>query len=413
MAHHKEGLDRATRIITPELALGLLDALNVGLLLVDRAGCVIHRNRTAATLLPAGDKLDELFTIPATNGSPIPSKSWSAILNNVINSDQAGTATCDSVPNGSSSPNSCRIRMLPLLNESCPDETRVVLLVDHSSANAVASDPETFAAPGQHKQGPTHQCSASPAIPGDAAARVAHELNNPIDAILRYINLAIRLSENVSEPKLHDYLAQSRSALMRMVEIISDMLIGPLAPCESTEPLNMQTVIEDAIRTHLLAAETANIEVTHDVVSGNIHPRHGTRLYQICTNLIRNAIDAMPNGGRLEITALHEPTDPYQNIDAPAWLVIRVADTGVGLPDDVNCVFDANYSTKPSAHSGGLGLSICKEYAEAMGGTIEAAHAESGGAVFTVKLPGSLCLSGVATGPSPASLSRSWAANDH
>ena len=59
---------------------------------------------------------------------------------------------------------------------------------------------------------------------GRLAARVAHELNNPLDGILRYINLALRVADDPPESKLKSYLSESRTGLMRMVQIISELL---------------------------------------------------------------------------------------------------------------------------------------------------------------------------------------------
>ena len=107
----------------------------------------------------------------------------------------------------------------------------------------------------------------------------------------------------------------------------------------------------------------------------------GNRLYQVCRNLIKNAIDAMPDGGRLSITTGL----------ADAHVVIRVSDTGVGLPDDPQKVFEASYTTKPAGEGTGLGLAICKDYIENMGGTLGTATGEDGGAVFTIMIPESAC----------------------
>ena len=107
----------------------------------------------------------------------------------------------------------------------------------------------------------------------------------------------------------------------------------------------------------------------------------GSRLYQVCGNLIKNAIDAMPDGGRLAVTAGMVDDE----------VVIRVADTGVGLPDEVDKVFEPFFTTKAAGKGTGLGLAICKDFVEDMHGAITAAPGEEGGAVFTIRIPISSC----------------------
>ncbi|MCH7873611.1 MAG: HAMP domain-containing histidine kinase, partial [Planctomycetes bacterium] len=107
----------------------------------------------------------------------------------------------------------------------------------------------------------------------------------------------------------------------------------------------------------------------------------GTRLYQICCNLLKNAIDAMVDGGHVSITT--SVVDEH--------VVIEFADTGPGLPDDGDAIFELFYTTKEPGTGTGLGLAICKEYVEAMQGTITAAPGDEGGAVFTVRIPVSAC----------------------
>ena len=218
---------------------------------------------------------------------------------------------------------------------------------------------------------------------GKLATRVAHELNNPLDGILRYINLALRIVGDAPESKLKSYLAQSRSGLMRMVQIIGDLLEFSRITEGEFDEVGINEIIEESMRSLAAAADANHVIVTADFQSQNMPTVRGSRLYQICCNLIRNAVDAMPDGGRLSITSgLVEDQ-----------VVIRIADTGVGLPTPVERVFEPFFTTKAPGKGTGLGLAICKDFIDDMGGTITAAPGESGGAVFTVRIPVSSCLS--------------------
>jgi signal transduction histidine kinase len=101
------------------------------------------------------------------------------------------------------------------------------------------------------------------------------------------------------------------------------------------------------------------------------------RLRQVVSNLVSNALNQMPDGGRLDVTARAEG----------AGVIIEVADTGPGIPPDrLERVFERFVKSGDSTGSG-LGLSIARDLVEAHGGTITAANRPEGGAVFTIDLP--------------------------
>ena len=99
-------------------------------------------------------------------------------------------------------------------------------------------------------------------------------------------------------------------------------------------------------------------------------------LKRVLSNLILNAIQAMPDGGSLTVAV--SSTDEH--------VIITVKDTGVGIPkESIPKIFEAFFTTK--AQGQGLGLSICKKFVEANGGSIEVESEEGKGTIFTVKLP--------------------------
>ena len=104
----------------------------------------------------------------------------------------------------------------------------------------------------------------------------------------------------------------------------------------------------------------------------------------MCCNLSKTAIDAMPNGGRLTVKTGLVDDD----------VLIRVTDTGEGLPEPIDRVFEAFYTTKPAGQGTGLGLAICRDFIEEMQGTIRAENGPTGGAIFTVRVPVAECLAG-------------------
>jgi signal transduction histidine kinase len=98
--------------------------------------------------------------------------------------------------------------------------------------------------------------------------------------------------------------------------------------------------------------------------------------------LLANALDQMPNGGRLTVTTRDTHMDGRRHLE------LRVEDTGPGIaPENVDKLFEPFFTTKPEGKGTGLGLSICLGIVEAHGGTISAENLPYGGAVFVVRLP--------------------------
>ena len=110
-----------------------------------------------------------------------------------------------------------------------------------------------------------------------------------------------------------------------------------------------------------------------------VDPGH---LQQVLINLLTNAIEATPAGGRVEVTAA-----PLTQDENPG-VAIAVRDTGSGIPEQVlPRIFDPFFSTKPAHVGTGLGLSICRDLVKSNGSDIQVASQPGEGTVFTVWLP--------------------------
>jgi len=213
---------------------------------------------------------------------------------------------------------------------------------------------------------------------GKHASKVAHELNNPLDGILRYINLAMRIveQENLTKPK--EYLTQCREGLMRMVQIVSELLEFSRSTYTPLEYVKVEQIIEDAVKTMESKAEATDISIVRNYTFGMPQVRSGN-LFQVFCNLVKNALDAMPNGGELRIST---------SLVADDTIMIELHDTGTGLPPgSMEAIFEPFFTTKEGSKGTGLGLAVCRDIVESYHGRITAQNAPDGGSIFSVYLP--------------------------
>ena len=213
---------------------------------------------------------------------------------------------------------------------------------------------------------------------GKLAGKVAHELNNPMDGILRYINLAIRILEEEKLDKPIDYLQQCQKGLMRMTGIISELLEFSRSNHSAIEEASIDQIIDDTIKSMTPRSVAAGVEIVRNYSSPL--PRAGSsNLFQVFCNLIKNAIDAMEQGGKITISS---------NVDSNNVVSIEFRDTGPGFaPENSESIFEPFFTTKRLGLGTGLGLAICKDIIEKYGGNITAQNAADGGSIFTVYLP--------------------------
>ncbi len=344
-----------------EVAPDILNSLGAGLLVVDRSCTIRYRNAAASTWLAEGDDLESVFAEAHFLG---PFEGWSAEVSRVVDSGRKVLFECAIRSSDGTPPVLLTLRCTPLRGgESSECVTGVVLLIEQDAARDELDE--------------RLEVSKRLASLGKLAARVAHELNNPLDGILRYVNLSIRMLGDTSESKLKSYLAESRTGLMRMLQIIGDLLEFSRSTDGEFDEVEINEVIEQAIRANASALEAARIVVTADFQCPDMPVVRGSRLYQVLCNLIRNAVDATPQGGRLSITSGVVDSD----------VMIHVADTGVGLPADTERIFEPFFTTKDPGKGTGLGLAICRDFIEDMQGTITAAPGDDGGALFTIRIP--------------------------
>ncbi|HNQ22014.1 MAG TPA: ATP-binding protein [Phycisphaerae bacterium] len=357
------GTSTNPRTLPADAALEVLESLPGGVLLVAPDLTVCYRTAAAGTCLAPGDDLPTIFA-----GARFldPFDGWPSEIARLLASGASARFAC-ALPGGTTGQGL-------IILDCAPWRTR-----EGGAVHGIVVHLED----GSKWVGLEQRLAVAErlAAVGKLAAKVAHELNNPLDGILRYVNLALRLVGDAPEPKLRAYLDESRTGLMRMVQIIGELLEFSRSTQGEFDVLPVNEVVVQALNSLGPAAEARNIVVAADFQQQHLPGIRGGRLLQVCCNLIKNAIDAMPQGGRLTVT-----TGIVQE-----QVVIRVADTGVGLPNPPERVFEPFFTTKPPGQGTGLGLAICRDYITGMQGTIDAAGGEQGGAVFTVRIPVAAC----------------------
>ena len=210
---------------------------------------------------------------------------------------------------------------------------------------------------------------------GQLAAGAAHEINNPLTAILGFSDLL------ADDPTLSEK-ARSTAAKIRDQARRTKTLVGNLLSFARQVPveralLDINTVVANAVQLRTLDLHNPNIKIELQLESVLPSVRgDGNQLIQVFFNIISNAVDAMEtNGGVLTIKSMRNRAN----------VVVLFTDSGPGIKEP-DRVFDPFYTTKPVGKGTGLGLSICFGIMQEHGGKISCYNGERGGAVFRVEL---------------------------
>jgi PAS domain S-box-containing protein len=216
---------------------------------------------------------------------------------------------------------------------------------------------------------------------GQLASGVAHDFNNSLAAILGRAQLLRRQTQDaalVRNVEIIQTAAEDAAATVRRIQTFARK-----SPAKEFEMLDVSSLLNDAIEiTRTRWQNEARLrgldyQVTLEADSGQHTFGSASELREVFVNLIVNAVDAMPKGGRLSIGCVREG----------ARLQLRFADTGTGMPEDVRQkIFDPFFTTK-GAQGTGLGLSVSYSIIERHDGSISVASELGGGTIFTIDLP--------------------------
>ncbi len=220
---------------------------------------------------------------------------------------------------------------------------------------------------------------------GKVTATLAHQIGTPLNSISGYIQLI--LQDGNLHPQDRKRLEIIESQLDRLSESVKNILSFTRRPKPDLKPINVNNVFEELIHLSEPWLKSKKIDLLYSpspdipMVLGD-----STHLQTLFLNLITNAVDAMPNGGSLEIRTRN--FTPQNHPEDGNFLEISIKDTGIGITEESKKkIFDPFYTTKKIGEGAGLGLAICDDIIKEHSGRLEVTSEVGKGSTFTIFIP--------------------------
>lgn len=207
---------------------------------------------------------------------------------------------------------------------------------------------------------------------GEMGAILAHEIRNPLAGIKGFAQL---IEKKTADPRSVDSAQRIIAETLRLEELTTDLLAFARSDGFSVSTINLAEFVEEAVAMVRSEAEQSRITITTDCPLELTIRGNRDRLTQVVLNIFRNGLQAMPDGGALDIAVKASDMS----------ISIRISDSGYGIsPEDMQKVFEPFFTTK--ARGTGLGLALCKKIVEEHHGTIGIESSKTGTSV-TMILP--------------------------
>ena len=226
---------------------------------------------------------------------------------------------------------------------------------------------------------------------GTLAGGIAHDFNNILGAILGFGEMALRNTRAGSRMRRDVELivkaGERGRTLVERVLAFSRTGFGERMPVQAEAVVNEVLHLISATLPEAVRIESRLLTGTAAILGDS------TQLHQVVMNLVANAVQAMPTGGQLLVTLDNAAHDAplvvtTGELAAGDYLVLTVADTGVGIPPEIVArIFDPFFTTREVDHGTGLGLSLVHGIVAEFGGKVNVATAIGSGSTFTVYLP--------------------------
>ena len=225
---------------------------------------------------------------------------------------------------------------------------------------------------------------------GKLAATVAHEINNPLFGILTYARLVLREIQRRDIPAREELVEQLQTIereSKRCGELVKNLLTFSRQAPSHREANSLNTIVHRAalLVQHKLSMQ--NVELV-EALADDLPPVDcdANQIQQVVLVLMVNGAEAMPKGGRLEVSTQFDAAPAGK--EEGSRVMVRVKDTGCGIPEDVlPHIFDPFFTTKEDQNRTGLGLAVAHSIVEQHAGEISVCSTPGEGTEFTVALP--------------------------
>jgi signal transduction histidine kinase len=221
---------------------------------------------------------------------------------------------------------------------------------------------------------------------GTLSAGIAHEINNPLAAVLGNVEFALlglsKMGARSEFKEIEESLQDTHAASTQIQQIVQDVKLFSRSEAEDCKAVDVHTILDSVAR---MASNEVRATASLKKEYGQILPvyANGSRLSQVFLNLIVNAAQAIPPGNR-EKNEVRISTQMYSN----NRVAVYIKDTGAGIPLDVQRrMFTPFFTTKPVGKGTGLGLAISQRIINAMGGEISFESHPGKGTCFCILLP--------------------------
>lgn len=251
-----------------------------------------------------------------------------------------------------------------------------------SDGEPVSFDGVTMDITARRKAEEALRSSEKLAATGRLAATIAHEINNPLEAVTNFIYLA-KTSDGIS-PKIQDYLEIADQELGR-VSHIARQTLGFYRDTSGPKTIQVHELVNDVIGLYQRKMIYKSLNLIIDVPQEMEISGLAGEMRQVLSNLVANAIDASREGGKIRIRARRS----FDRRDGHEAIRISIGDSGTGMTPEVRKNLFTPFFTTKSDVGTGLGLWVTKGMVEKGGGTIRFRSRENQGTVFRMTFPAS------------------------
>ena len=223
---------------------------------------------------------------------------------------------------------------------------------------------------------------------GQLAASVAHEVGTPLNVIGGRARTMERKAHDAAEVLKNAEIIAEQSE--RITKIIQQLLDYTRRRGPERGEVDLARVVKGTLDFLEHQIERRNVKARFEAEDGVVIPGDGDQLQQVCLNLLLNAIQAMPEGGDLDVRVgrVARRKEGLDRAPPQGYAVLEVRDTGVGIPAaDRERIFEPFYSTKANGEGTGLGLAVSQGIVKDHDGWIEIEGPPQGGTLFRVFLP--------------------------